>query len=55
MIAHAGQEEYTTFAEICGEFGTSQRADEGIGPYKTLENSCCAANFVCKANLPQIF
>ena len=33
----------------------AQRADVGIGPYMTPANSCCPANFECKAFLPQSF
>ena len=31
--AHIGPAEQAVFAEICGEFATSGRADVGIGPY----------------------
>ena len=42
------------FTEIFGEIATSRRADVGIGPYMTPANSCCPANFECKAFLQQI-
>ena len=45
----------TVFTEIYGEFVTAQRADVGIGPYKTSMNSYCSASFERKANLPQLF
>ena len=44
----------TGFTEIFGKFATSQRADVGIGPYRTPANSYCSANFERKAFLPQI-
>ena len=37
--AHIGPTECTIFTKIFGEFAASQRADVGIGPYK----SCSAA------------
>ena len=37
------------FTRISGEFAAAQRADVGIGPYMTPANSCCPANFECKA------
>ena len=40
---------------IYGESVAAQRADVGIGPYMTPANSCCSANFECKAFLPQSF
>ena len=40
---------YIGFTEIFDEFAASQRADVGIGPYMTPANSCCPANFECKA------
>ena len=43
------------FTGICGESVAAQRADVGIGPYMTPANSCCPANFECKAFLPQSF
>ena len=43
------------FTGIYGESVASQRADVGIGPYMTPANSCCPANFECKAFLPQSF
>ena len=52
--AHIDPAERTPFAEIYGKFATSQRADVGIGPYKTLANPYCPANFERKAFLPQI-
>ena len=30
----------TVYTEICGEFVTSRRADEGIGPYIQKTGSC---------------
>jgi hypothetical protein len=53
--AHIDPAERTLFAEIYGKFATSQRADVGIGPYKTLANPYCPANFEHKAFLPQSF
>ena len=52
--AHIDPAERTLFTEIYGKFATSQRADVGIGPYKTLANPYCPANFERKAFLPQI-
>ena len=46
---------YIGFTDIFGETAASQRADVGIGPYMTPANSCCPANFECKAFLPQSF
>ena len=43
------------FTGIYGESVAAQRADMGIGPYMTPANSCCPANFECKAFLPQSF
>ena len=43
------------FTKISGESVAAQRADVGIGPYMTPANSCCPANFECKAFLPQSF
>ena len=43
------------FTEIFGEFVTSQRADVGIGPYRTPANPYCPANSERKADLPQPF
>ena len=45
----------TVFMRIFGEFVIAQRADVGIGPYKTSVNSYCSASFERKANLPQLF
>ena len=42
------------FTGIYGESVAAQRADVGIGPYMTPANSCCPANFECKAFLQQI-
>ena len=42
------------FTGIYGESVAAQRADVGIGPYRTPANSCCPANFECKAFLQQI-
>ena len=39
----------TVFTKISGESVAAQRADVGIGPYMTPANSCCPANFECKA------
>ena len=52
--AHIDPAERILFTEIYGKFATSQRADVGIGPYKTLANPYCPANFERKAFLPQI-
>ena len=43
------------FTEIFGEFVTSQRADVGIGPYRTPANPYCLTTFERKADLPQPF
>ena len=43
------------FTGIYSESVAAQRADVGIGPYMTPANSCCPANFECKAFLPQSF
>ena len=43
------------FTEIFGEFVTSQRADVGIGPYRTPANPYCLTTFERKADLPQRF
>ena len=43
------------FTEIFGEFVTSQRADVGIGPYRTPANPYCLTTFERKADLPQQF
>jgi len=53
--AHIDPAERTLFTEIYGKFATSQRADVGTGPYKTLANPYCPANFERKAFLPQSF
>ena len=53
--AYIDPAECTISTEIFGEFVTSQRADVGIGPYKTSVNSYCSASFERKANLPQLF
>ena len=37
------------FTRISGESVAAQGADVGIGPYMTPANSCCPANFECKA------
>ena len=42
------------FTGIYSESVAAQRADVGIGPYMTPANSCCPANFECKAFLQQI-
>ena len=36
--------ECTGFTEICGKVTTSQRADVGIGPYRTAANPYCPIN-----------
>ena len=36
--------ECTGFTEIYGKFATSQRADVGIGPYRTAANPYCPIN-----------
>ena len=46
--------EYVDFTEIFGEFVTSQRADVGIGPYRTPANPYFPASFERKAFLQQI-
>ena len=43
------------FTEIFGEFVTSQRADVGIGPYRTPANPYCLTTFERKADLQQPF
>ena len=45
----------TAFTEILGEFVTSQRADVGIGPYRTPANPYCLTTFERKADLQQPF
>ena len=45
--------EYVDFTEIFGEFVTSQRADVGIGPYRTPANPYFPASFERKAFLQQ--
>ena len=52
--AYIGPADYTVFTEIFGEFVTSQRADVGIGPYKTPANPYFPASFERKAFLQQI-
>ena len=47
--------EYIGFTEIFGEIATSQRADVGIGPYRTAANPYCLTNFKRKADLQQRF
>ena len=54
-VISQNREGCTDFTGIFGEFATSQRADVGIGPYKTSVNSYCSASFERKANLPQLF
>ena len=51
-IAPAG---WTVFSEIFGKFAAAQRADVGIGPYRTPANPYCFANFERKAFLQQPF
>ena len=55
LPVHIGPAVCTVFTKISGEFAAAQRADVGIGPYMTPANSCCSANFECKAFLPQSF
>ena len=43
------------FTEIFGEFVTSQRADVGIGPYRTPAIPYCLTTFERKADLQQPF
>ena len=50
-----GPAERNVFTVIFGKFATSQRADVGIGPYRTLANPYCLATFERKADLSQIF
>ena len=45
---------YIGSTEIFGETAASQRADVGIGPYRTPANPYYPANFEHKAFLPQI-
>ena len=47
--------EYIGFTEIFGEIATSQRADVGIGPYRTPANPYCLTTFKRKADLQQPF
>ena len=49
LPVHIGPAVCTVFTKISGEFAAAQRADVGIGPYMTPANSCCPANFECKA------
>ena len=42
--AHIDPAERTLFTEIYGKFATSQRADVGIGPYRTAANPYCPIN-----------
>ena len=53
--AHIDPADCTVFTEIYGEFVTAQRADVGIGPYRTLANPYCLATFERKADSSQIF
>ena len=53
--AHIDPAERTLFTEIYGKFATSQRADVGIGPYRTPANPYCLTTFERKADLPQRF
>ena len=46
---------YIGFMDIFGETATSQRADVGIGPYRTPTNPYFPASFERKAFLQQIF
>ena len=48
--AHIDPADCTVFTEIYGEFVTAQRADVGIGPYRTLANPYCLATFERKAD-----
>ena len=49
LPVHIGPAVCTVFTKISGESVAAQRADVGIGPYMTPANSCCPANFECKA------
>ena len=49
----SARQNMAVFAEIYGKFGTSQRADVGIGPYRAPANPYCLANFERKALLPE--
>ena len=40
--AHIDPADCTVYTEICGEFVTSRRADEGIGPYRSLQEFAAA-------------
>ena len=53
--AHIDPADCTVFTEIYGEFVTAQRADVGIGRYRTLANPYCLATFERKADSSQIF
>ena len=50
-----GPAERNVFTVTFGKFATAQRADVGIGPYRTLANPYCLATFERKADLSQIF
>ena len=49
LPVHIGPAVCTVFTKISGEFAAAQGADRVVGPYMTPENSCCPANFECKA------
>ena len=55
LPVHIGPAVCTVFTKISGEFAAAQGADRVVGPYMTPANSCCPANFECKAFLPQSF
>ena len=55
LPVHIGPAVCTVFMKISGEFAAAQGADRVVGPYMTPANSCCPANFECKAFLPQSF
>ena len=55
LPVHIGPAVCTVFMKISGEFAAAQGADRVVGPYMTPANSCCPANFDCKAFLPQSF
>ena len=49
LPVHIGPAACTVFPKISGEFAAAQGADRVVGPYMTPANSCCPANFECKA------
>ena len=52
--AHIAPAGWTVFSEIFGKFAAAQRADVGIGPYRTPANPYFPASFERKAFLQQI-